>query len=208
MPGRTSSRHSPSTRAGECAGAHRPSRSRRREPAGAAHRPRTRRRPASHAPSPPDTAVAGPQMARRRAGARAPSAVPDLALPVGLHPAPTSGPAARRPCRARPLPAPPGAAAHARGAHHRQRADIEAAKRGLLPPGRPTPRATRALPPAAPIAANASQTRSDLPEAVNALRDAPSSTRARSPRCAQPDSEPPRYSSEVASRKVVGHGQG
>ena len=123
----------PAPGAGECAGAHRPSRSRRREPAGAAHRPRTRRRPASHAPSPPDTAVVDRQTDRRRADARAPSACSRPGAARRSPPAPAPSPATRRPCRARPLPAAPGAAAHARGAHHRQRANLEAARHGLPP---------------------------------------------------------------------------
>ena len=130
----------PAPGAGECAGARRPIRSRRRGRAGAAHMPRTRRRPASHAPSPPDTAVADRQTDRRPAGARAPSACSRPGAARRSPPAPAPSPGARRPCQARQLPAPPGAGAHAGGAHRRERADLEAARRGLPPRGRPTPR--------------------------------------------------------------------
>ena len=120
----------PAPGAGECAGAHRPSRSRRREPADAARLLRTRPRPASHARSLPDNAVGGRQRARRRAGAHAPSA---CSRPGAARRSPS-----RRPCQAHQPPAPPGAGAHAGATHRRERADPEAARRGP-PRGRPTP---------------------------------------------------------------------
>ena len=82
----------PAPGSGECAGARRPIRSRRRGRAGAAHMPRTRRRPASHVPSPPDTAVADRQTDRRSAGARAPSACSRPGAARRSPPAPAPSP--------------------------------------------------------------------------------------------------------------------
>ena len=83
---------------------------------GAAHTPRTRPRPASHARSPPDTAVEGRQRARRRAGAHAPSACSRPGAARRSPPAPAPSPGPRRPCQAPQPPAPPGAGS-TRGRH-------------------------------------------------------------------------------------------
>ena len=138
MPGRTSSRHSPSTRCRWAARPYRPTRPRRRGTAAAAHSPQTRRRPASHAPNPPDTAVAGRRTDQPRAGARTPSACSRPAAARRFPPAPGSDPQPRRPCPARPPPARTGAGAPAPGPHHRGRLDPQAARRDLPPPSRTT----------------------------------------------------------------------
>ena len=98
----------PTPGAGARAGPHRPTRPRRRGTAAAAHSPQTRPRPASHAPNPPDTAVAGRRTDQPARVLVRHQRVPDLPLLVGFHQL-GSDPQPRRPCPARPPPAPAGA---------------------------------------------------------------------------------------------------
>ena len=179
--------------AGRRADACRPSRSRRRE--------LRRRRALAANPTPPSRharslpAVGGRQRARRRAGAHAPERVPDPALLVGHPPAPAPT-EPRRPCRT--------SAAGATGSRQR--------RRGLPPRGRPTPRSSSALPPAASIAAieRFTDTIGDLPEASNALDTAVQHIAQSevAPRCPTLNlhARVAKWLHEV-QRKVMGHGQ-
>ena len=138
MPGRTSSRHSPSTR---CRWLRRPVSSHPIQ----ASRARRRRAHAAN-PTPPSQPCAEPTRYRSCGPTNGPaprgcSCAISVFRPGAARrspPAPTSGSRSRRPCQVRLRPAPPDAAAHARGVHRRQSADLEAARRALPPPpGRP-----------------------------------------------------------------------